>query len=232
MSAVRHRRRGLNGGAGEVHEGSGLVDGSWHPKVLWRGFTAQSLAFQLSCLYIIFEYIRPQTRFPSIDVLPWPMLVILVGFAALVPEAGRRGWTHSPVNGALIAYFIIAVISLVFAEFPVYGLSKWSSLVPWLVIYFLLTNTVTSRDRFFLLFLVFVLCNLRLSQFGLRSFVFSGFSIPGFGFRGPAGWFANQGELGVQMAMFAPLTVLIAYAFWSRFGWIGRGILAALPVSA
>lgn len=210
---------------------STVLEGNWHPKVLWRSLRAQHPGFQIACLYLVFEYIRPQTRFPAIDVLPWPMLVILTGIVVMLPEISRRGWTRSPVNGWLVAYFVVAALSLAFAEFPGYGLSNWSSLVPWLVIYLLLTNTVTSRDRFVLLFLVYVLCNLRLSQFGLRSFVLSGFSAPGFGFRGPEGWFANQGELGIQMAMFTPLVFLTVMAVWQRFGRVGKGILLLLPLS-
>lgn len=209
-----------------------LINGSLHPRVLWRRFRAQSPAFQIACLYVFFEYIRPQSRFPTLDVLPWTMLVILAGVAAMLPETAKRGWTRSPVNGGLVAYFIVAALSLVFAEYPAYGLSKWDFLVPWLVIYVFLTNTVTSRDRFFLLLLVYVLCNLRLSQFGLRSWVLAGFSIPGFGFRGPVGWFQNQGELGIQMAMFAPLSLLLVIGLWHRFGRIGKALLMLVPLSA
>lgn len=207
------------------------MDGSLHPKVLWRGFLSQSTGFKIACLYIFFEYIRPQSRFPVIDILPWTMLVILAGVMAMLPEASRKGWTRTPVNGLLVAYFLLAAISLVFAEFPAYGLGNWDSLVPWLVVYVLLTNTVTSRDRFLLILFVYTLCNLRLSQFGLRTFVLSG-GIPGFGFRGPVGWFHNQGELGIQMAMFAPLAMMIMFGLWNRFAWLGKFVLLLLPLSA
>lgn len=209
-----------------------LLDGSLHPKVLWRKFRSQNGGFQIACLYMLFEYIRPQSRFPAIDILPWPMLIILAGVAAIVPEIGRRGLTKTPVNKWLVAYFLVAVISLFFCDFPEYGISEWESLVPWLVIFVLMTNSVTSRDKFLLLLMVYVLCNLRLSQFGLRVFVFSGFSMPGHGFRGPVGWFQNQGELGIQMAMFVPIALLAAYGLWNRFGKAGKIILALIPLSA
>ena len=216
--------------AGQGDAGSTLLDGSLHPKVLWQRFRSQHLGFQLACLYIVFEYVRPQSRFPAVDFLPWTMLVILVGIVAMLPETARRGWTRTPVNGVLIAYFIVAIVSLVFAEFPVYGLGKWDSLVPWLVIYLLLTNTVTTRDRFILLLFVYVLCNLRLSQFGLRTLVLTG-GVPGFGFRGPVGWFQNQGELGMQMAVLAPLAVLLVVGLWDKFGRLGKALLILVPFS-
>ena len=231
MSAKIQNRRLSTRESAPPQTTNALLDGSLHPRNLWRNFLGQSAGFKLACLYIIFEYIRPQSRFPVIDVIPWTMLVVLAGFAAMVPEASRRGWTHTPVNWGLLAYFLIAAVSLVFAQFPAYGLGHWDSLVPWLVIYVLLTNTVTSRDRFLLILLVYVICNLRLSQFGLRTFVLSG-GIPGFGFRGPVGWFHNQGELGIQMAMFAPLALVIALGLWHRFGRLGRFLLMLMPLSA
>ncbi len=160
------------------------------------------------------------------------MLVILAGVIAMLPDVARRGWTRSFIYIWLGLYLLVAIFSLIFAEFPAYGVSKWDQLVPWLVIIVLITNTATTRERFLLLMVVYVLCNLRFSQFGLRSFVFSGFSLPGYGFKGPVGWFQNPGELGVQMAMFTPLSFLVVYALWARLGRWGRVLSALLPISA
>ena len=202
------------------------------PKTLWRRFRNQAAGFQIACLYIVFEYVRPQSRFPIIDFLPWTMLVILAGVIAVVPEVGRRGWTRSSVYLWLALYLLVAAFSLIFAEFPAYGISEWEKLVPWIVVIVLISNTATTRERLLILMLVYFLCNVRFSQFGLRSFVLSGFSLPGHGFYGPTGWFQNPGELGVQMAMFTPLAFLVVYALWPRLGRWGRVLFALLPISA
>lgn len=205
---------------------------SFSPKTVWRRLRSQPSGFQIACLYIVFEYVRPQSRFPAIDFLPWTMLVIIAGVVAMLPDVARRGWTRSSVYIWLGLYLLAAIFSLIFAEFPAYGISKWDNLVPWIVIIVLITNTASTRERFLLLILVYILCNLRFSQFGLRSFVLSGFSLPGHGFWGPKGWFQNPGELGVQMAMFTPLAFLVVYALWPRLGRWGRMLFALLPISA
>ena len=192
----------------------------------------QSPAFQLAGLYLVFEYVRPQSRFPALDFLPWTQIVILSGIAALIPELGRKGGARTSILFWLIVYLAIAAISLLFAEFPSVGLEKWAFLLPWIVIFFLIANVTTSIDRFLLLLIIYVLCNLRFSQFGLRSFVLGGFTLPGYGFHGPVGWFQNSGELGVQMAMFVPLSVMVSVALWNRWGTIGKGVLVLVPVSA
>lgn len=198
----------------------------------WRVFRSQSAGFQLACFYVFLEFFRPQSYLPFLEVLRLPMLSLVLGTLVMLPEASRNGWTRVPTNGLLVAYAVVVAVSLLFAGYPGYGLGKWDYFVPWLVAYVLIANTVNTRDRFLLLLLVYGLCNLKLTQFGLRSWIMGGGSFAGFGLRGPKGWFQNSGELAIQTAMFTPLALMMAMALWEKFGRWGKLAIALVPLSA
>ena len=53
---------------------------------IWRTFWSQSIAFKLTCVYLLFEYVRPQSIWPVIDVLPYAQLIIFAGLVGMLIE--------------------------------------------------------------------------------------------------------------------------------------------------
>ena len=39
-------------------------------KALWQALRKEHISFWLLCLYFFFEYVRPQSLYPVLDVLP------------------------------------------------------------------------------------------------------------------------------------------------------------------
>ena len=59
------------------------------PTALWQAFRKESLSYWLICFYLFLEYVRPQTIYPAIDVLPWAFVTIMATVALSFHEGNR-----------------------------------------------------------------------------------------------------------------------------------------------
>src|SRR5207245_4358115 len=57
---------------------------------IWRFLKKQSASYWLICSYLFFEYVRPQSIYESVDLLPWAFLSIVLCLVAFLVE--RRSW--------------------------------------------------------------------------------------------------------------------------------------------
>src|SRR5437879_898075 len=57
---------------------------------IWRFLKKQSASYWLICSYLFFEYVRPQSIYESVDLLPWAFLSIVLCLVAVLVE--RRWW--------------------------------------------------------------------------------------------------------------------------------------------
>ncbi len=80
----------------------------------------------------------------------------------------------------------------------------------WVVAYGLIVYTVTTERRMLLMVLAFVLFNLKMTQFAVRSWVSIGFGFRDWGVGGGPGWFQNSGEFGIEMCVFFPIVTYLA----------------------
>ena len=55
----------------------------------WRYLITQSASFWLVCIYLFFEYVRPQSVWPVIDVLPWSQTLLLLCAVTLLMETTK-----------------------------------------------------------------------------------------------------------------------------------------------
>ena len=85
------------------------------PGALWSTFKAQSVGFKLACVYLVLEYVRPQSVWKVLDFLPWTQITILIGLFAVLSEIGRRGLVKSPTNAQIMVYTAIVCASVVTA---------------------------------------------------------------------------------------------------------------------
>ena len=114
---------------------------------IWRTFWSQSIAFKLTCVYLLFEYVRPQSIWPVIDVLPYAQLLILTGLVGMLVEVGKFGRTKSPANGLLLAFSVIVLLSMIFSYYPAIAFGHWATYMPWVLVFFLITNTAAILRR-------------------------------------------------------------------------------------
>jgi hypothetical protein len=199
---------------------------------MWQAWRRQSFAFWALCAYVFIEYVRPQQVWPAIDVLPFGKVTLLVALIACVAEGLRSRRLHL-VDGLLVAFTCIIVLSSLTAYRPEEAFADWSLFLNWLLIYFLCTQVVTTPQRMLLFWGLFMLWSLKMSQHGTRIFVARGFSFSSWGATGAPGWFQNSGEFAIQMCVFMPMALhavlglrknLSRRRFW--------GLMALLPGTA
>lgn len=198
----------------------------------WGLLKGQPLCLFATLTYLVFEYVRPQTVYPWLDILPWEKLAILLGIAGLVPEIRRHGFTRSPETGLLAAFTVALLISVALSNYPEEFFNHWDLFVPWLFIYVLIINSITTRERFFLFLMAFLLCTFKMSQHGFRTWMESGFGFSSWGVSGAPGFFQNSGEVGIQMCIYLPLSVCCCLALWKKMNGVFRWVMLAMPPTA
>jgi O-antigen ligase len=81
----------------------------------------------------------------------------------------------------------------------------------WVIIYFLITKIINSKERFYIFLLIFVLAAGKIAFGTSKSWVFRGFSFTTWGLMGPKGYFQNSGELAILMLMLFPLAFYLYF---------------------
>lgn len=175
------------------------------PGAIGRFMARQDAGFWAIMVYLFFEYIRPQQLIPAIAVVPWAQIVLIFAILAWL-GTGSGFKSKSPVNTAILVYFLIVVVSSVQA----YDFSESVRLFPiirdWVIIYFLIINLVRGPERFAVFLISWLVYNLYMSQGAVKQWAFRGFSFAAWGVLGAPGWFRNSGEFGVEMCVFLPIS--------------------------
>lgn len=200
-------------------------------RAIWRYLTTQPASFWFINIYLFFEYVRPQSIYTWLDILPWTQASILLSLGALVLE-GKLPRFRTIGAGLLLVFSAVVFLSSVTAVFPSIAMSQWELYFSWVLIFLLITNIVTTEKRFFVFMLAFLLYSFKMSQHAFRSWALSGFAFRSWGATGGPGWFHNSGEFGIQMCVFLPLVVEFILALrknWNK--WV-RWFFYFIPVTA
>lgn len=200
-------------------------------RAIWRFLRSEPASFWFINIYLFFEYVRPQSIWTSLDVLPWSEIMLIMALAAMLLE-GKMPGLRTILAPLLVVYSLIVVLSSFTAIYPEASYAGWKLYFSWVLIFFLITNIVTSEKRFFIFMLAFLLYSFKMSQHGFRSWVGNGFGFSSWGVSGAPGWFQNSGEFGIQMCIFLPLSVEFALALRSRWSKWKRWFFYFLPVTA
>lgn len=199
---------------------------------IWSWMARQPLSFWLVSLYLFLEYVRPQQIYAPIAGWPIPFwTIVLCGVVFLLEGAKlrRRHLGDWLMAGATLA----VVLATITAYDPAYARANYSSFFGWLIVYVLITNIVSTRHRFYVFLLLYLLYCIKMTQHGVRSWAASGFSFIRIGVGCAPGWFQNSGECGAQMDVLFPISLflfLALYKYWAR--WKRWVYLAALPIGS
>lgn len=202
-----------------------------HPRKIWKYLLTQPASFWLVNIYLFFEYVRPQSMYPALNVLPWAQLVLLASLGAVILE-GRFPRPRTHAGAWLMVFSVIVVLSSVFAVRPQVAYAAWELYFSWVLIFLLITNTITTEKRFFIFSLAYLLYSFKMSQHGFTSWAGRGFAFANWGVIGAPGWFHNSGEFGIQMCVFLPLSVEFILAlrkYWNK--WV-RWASYLMPITA
>ncbi len=192
---------------------------------VWRAFWAEPWSFKFTCLYVFFEYVRPQEVYEWLTVLPWSRVTILSAVFFFVIEGGRVR-SRSVANGLLLCFALVVLLSSVFAYSPTESFNKLVLLLNWLIAFFLISNTASDERKFYLFIVLFLLWCIKMSQFATRSFLTGGGSSGG-----APGWFQNTGEFALQMCIFVPLSLFFLIGLYPSLKKSQVIMLSLLPLS-
>jgi O-antigen ligase len=191
----------------------------------------QSPAFWATWLYVFFEYVRPQSIYPWLDVAPFPKIFLLSAVVLTVIENRLRFSAQALWILVGILTCIIGLSSLN-AEFPDYSWENKDFWINWLLLMLIVGAGIKSRKEFLLHVFGFVLWNLKMSQHGVKGWIESGFSFRDWGATGGPGWFHNSGEFGIEMCVFLPIIGYLIFGLWPDLSRNRRVILGLILASA
>ena len=199
--------------------------------LIWKGVNQEGAAFWWLCIYLFFEYVRPQQLYKVIDVLPYAQIAIIAACITAFSDRSIR-WVSNPGNVLFILFTIIVFLSSVFAFNPSRAFDKIDVPVSWLIIYFLIITIINTEKKFILFILLFFLLNFKMSQGGFITYAERGFGYARWGLKGSPGWFRNAGDFGIQMVIFASLSIAFILALKSYWGRYMRLLFYLLPITA
>lgn len=182
---------------------------------LARLLLRQSPAFLFVQLYVFLEYVRPQSIYESLDVLPWP-LIALVGSVVFTLLEARLKFSSTKLWGAFAFFSLALIASAVFAQYPSASWQEKDVWINWTLLVVVIGAGIRTRNEYLLLLLAWCLWNLKMSQHGARAWVGSGFSFEAWGVSGAPGWFRNSGEFGIEMCVFIPIAGYLAFGTWTK----------------
>lgn len=213
---------------------------TFNPKTLWRQFKKEHFAFWMLCLYMVVQYLDPQKIYHRLDFMPWDKVAIGLAFLALPMDPQRR-WVRDSTNIWMTLFLIVILVSSALAIFPAISWQHWFTFVDWYVIYFLIINTVTSAERYFIVLAIFLLANFKMALFGARTWISRGFGFVSWGIEGPPGSFQNSADLSTEMLMFAPIAFELAMyvkpyvkriTYWFLLGGSMAGAMTVMGASS
>ncbi len=175
------------------------------------GFRAETAALWLLCFYIFIEYLRPQSMYPAINVLPWGQLAI-VACVLSVFMTKNRPLGFGAMDKLFIVFSMIVFLSGVFAWSTDASLEHWTAYASWILMYFCVVSVLTTPNRLLLFTIFFILINFKMSQHGARVFAMRDFGFAHWGLSGAPGWFHNSGEYSLQMVIAFSISLALLLA--------------------
>lgn len=198
---------------------------------LWYSLRSEGFATYALLGYLLFEYVRPQSIYTAIDVLPWAAGFLLLSVLLAFGEKPGRS-LPSGISCLLLLFTLLVVASSIFAYSRIEAFDKFDIYLNWVLLYFAFVSIVRTETRWVLMMAAFLLFSFKMSQHGFRVWAMRGFAFADWGLAGPAGWFQNSGELGIQMCVFLPLSVGFILAFRQQWPRWFTGMAWLMPMTA
>src|SRR5262245_30667318 len=112
-------RQPMTAGATVRIDSSGSAAGmySLRVKAIWDSFRRQPLSVWLLCVYMLFEYVRPQAIYPVLAKVPWAQLLILLTPIAFLLE-GAKFKAKNPINLWMVVFSLAVLLSWLTAQYP------------------------------------------------------------------------------------------------------------------
>ena len=201
----------------------------FNAKNMWSYFKGQHYAYWMICCYLFFEFVRPQALYPGIDFLPWAQLFLMGSLVGMFAD-GTIKHVRSVANVYLVGFSILIVISVFTAYNTALAKSKFMDFFSWVIIYFVITRIVNTKERFYIFLLIFLFAAGKIAVGTTKHWAFRGFGFTSWGLMGPKGFFQNSGELSILMVMLFPLAFYLYQHFKDKAALWERLVLMAFWV--
>lgn len=198
---------------------------------IWAQLKGESASFWLICIYLFLEYVRPQSIYPEIDILPYAFITIVLAFIAYILENSHQRVKNAE-NKLIVCFLLTILASSTFAYSSDVAFANLDLFLTWFVIYFLIIHIVNTEQRFLIFLLSFLLYNFKMSQHGFLSWAQIGFQFRSWGVTGGPGWFHNSGEFGIELCIFLPLSIYFIIGLREYWGKIKLFFFSLLPFTA
>lgn len=198
-------------------------------KAVLSALRQEPLALWFLCLFFFFEYVRPQSLYPAIDVLPWAQLCLLVTMITAIMDKSVV-WVSHPMNKLFVLLGLVMIISGFSSYYPGTSWDSMNIMVGWIIAYFLMITIVNSETRLILFILAYLLFNLKMAQHGGIGWAQRGFSFASYGLIGSPGWFRNSGEYAIQMLIYGSLAIAFVVSLKSYWGAIKKWVLFSAAI--
>jgi putative inorganic carbon (hco3(-)) transporter len=202
----------------------------------WRAyvevFLKESFAFKMACIYLMIEYVRPQSIWTFLDVLPLGLLSLAGGVVVVLfssPERNAKPYgSQLPLLGAFLGLIVLSILG---SQYPAWGWGNLSLYISWMMAYFLISKAVNNERRYMVFLVLFLLFSFKMSQHGFKTWAASGFRFNKEGVNGAPGWFQNSGEVGIQMCIFLPMLLYFMNAGWRDWNLWKRGGMCVVALT-
>lgn len=197
---------------------------------MWRYFKGEKFSFWMICFYLFFEYFRPQSIYPAINIISWAQWFLMLALVGTFFDKSIR-WVSSPINKLLGLFAIVIFASSLNAYYPEISKKYYIDFYSWVVVYFLIINIINTKQRFYIFIIIFVICAAKISIGTSTVFALRGFAFTDWGLRGPPGYFTNSGELSILMLTFFPVAYLFYQLLKNRVGKLEKVIMLLFCVT-
>ncbi len=204
-------------------------------KKLWSYWKSESMAFKCISLYLFVEFFRPQSIFPILDFAPWAQILLITSF--LTSFMDRKASLKITGMHVLVLLFAVAIHLSFLVAFDVsWSQEYYKFFIQWLVVMFIATSIVTTKERIYVFFIVLFLCSLKIAIGTAKIWVFRGFSFTSWGLMGPPGYFQNSGELAVLMLILFPIGYYLYHRYkddvraWEKYVLLAATICPVLTI--
>ena len=178
--------------------------------------------------YLVAEYMRPQSMYEAVSSVPFAYLSIM-GLVISFLFNKRESLTSNPLNTLLVMYLIWYLVSYAFAFNQEVAWQPMLDFTKWVVIYFLLINTIHEEKKLYIFVLVLLLLYFKLTQFTVRIWVENGFYSDPRGLNAGggigSGFFQNPNDFGIALTSVFGLSYYLAWyderkTSWMKMWWL------------
>lgn len=181
-----------------------------------------SLAFLGILGYLVVEYTRLAAMYPVLVPLQLGKVTVAVALVGMLLSPGRKislPRTVRTIDLAIVFFLFTSLLSASMADFQDPAWEYFGYIVRWAIVYVLISRSVNSAWRLRVFIFLFLLLNLKLAQFVLRSYGHATAAgvdemmlmVRGVG-AGSTGFFSNSADFGVAMCVAWPIAVALLFS--------------------